>query len=251
LAKTDEICWAAESMIAQIKAVEDSSTTAVNAVRAAKEPPRLFDSGKPNFLECWNCGHRHEHKREVCPVFGKNCNKCNKKNHFTAKCRSKLMLRSVQTIAEDDEEVFQLGKTGIDNSQQVTFSMQRHSTECVQKSNQRLFSVKCSAITAYGGSIIPEYVTVLLQVQRGDCHCKLDRKLVDRNHIRAILGRNACVGMKIIAYFDNDQVRKPDPRNAQVFSVDEYAPMTKGDMIKKFPTVFGTGVGLVAGEYHI
>ena len=57
--------------------------------------------------------------------------------------------------------------------------------------------------------------------------------------------------MKIIAYLDNDQARKPDPRNAQVFSVDEYAPMTKGDVIKKFPTAFGTGVGLVAGEYHI
>ena len=43
--------------------------------------------------------------------------------------------------------------------------------------------------------------------------------------------------MIIIAYFDNYQVRKPDPRNAQVFSVDEYAPMTKGDVIKKCPTL--------------
>ena len=106
-------------------------------------------------------------------------------------------------------------------------------------------------ITAYGGSTIPVYGTVLLRVQHGDGHCKLVCKLVDRDDIRESLGRKACVGMKIIAYLDNDQVRKLDPRNAQVFSVDEYAPMTTGDVIKKFPTVFGTGVGLVAGEYHI
>jgi len=106
-------------------------------------------------------------------------------------------------------------------------SMQRHSTECVQKSNQGLFSAKCSG-------------TVLVWVQRGDFHCKLDCKLVDRDDIRAILGRKACVGMAIIAYLDNDQLRKPDPRNAQVFLVDEYTPMTKGNVIKNFPSVFGT-----------
>ena len=61
----------------------------------------------------------------------------------------------------------------------------------------------------------------------GTGHCKLDCKLVYRDNIRAILGRKACVGMKIIAYLDNDQVRKPDTRNAQEFSVDEYTPMTK------------------------
>ena len=96
----------------------------MNTVNAAREPPRFLDSGKPNFRECWNCGHRHEHKREVCPTFGKNCNKCNKKNNFAAKCRSKLMPRSVQTLAEDDEDVYQLGKTGIDNSQQVTVKLE-------------------------------------------------------------------------------------------------------------------------------
>jgi len=56
-------------------------------------------------------------KKGKCPVFGKNCNKSNKKNHFSAKCRSKLMLRSVKALAKNDEEVFQLGKTVFNRSQ--------------------------------------------------------------------------------------------------------------------------------------
>jgi len=42
-------------MIAQMKAVEDSSITAVNAVKAAKEPPRLgFRQGEfSGVLELW------------------------------------------------------------------------------------------------------------------------------------------------------------------------------------------------------
>ena len=57
-------------------------------------------------------------------------------------------------------------------------------------------------IIAYGGSTIPVCGTVLLRVQHGDGHCKLDCKLVDGDDIRAIIGRKACVGMKIIAYLD-------------------------------------------------
>ena len=79
LAKTDEICQAVESMLAQTRAVEDSSTTAANAVKAAKEPPRLLDSGKPNFRECWNGGDRHEHKRKCDPRFGKTATNATKR----------------------------------------------------------------------------------------------------------------------------------------------------------------------------
>ena len=74
---------------------------------------------------------------------------------------------------------------------------------------------------------------------------------MDREDIRPILGRKACVGMRIVAYLDNDKLRKPDPRSAQVYAVDDYTPMTKDSVIQKYPAVFGTGVGLLAGEYHI
>ena len=52
-------------------------------------------------------------------------------------------------------------------------------------------------ITAYGVTIIPVCGTTLLRVQRVDC------KLVDREDIRPILGRKACVYMRIVVYFDS------------------------------------------------
>ena len=82
-------------------------------------------------------------------------------------------------------------------------------------------------ITAYGGAAtIPICGTTLLRVWRGDYRCKLDCKLVDRDDIRPILGRKACVGMKIVAYLDNDDLNKPHPGNA-VYAVDnKYNPMS-------------------------
>ena len=45
--------------------------------------PRLDkDARKP---KCGRCGFVHLQGR--CPAFGKNCNKCGKKNHFSAICR--------------------------------------------------------------------------------------------------------------------------------------------------------------------
>ena len=45
-------------------------------------------------------------------------------------------------------------------------------------------------------------------VWRDDFKCQLDCKLVDNNVIRPLLGRNANVGMTIIAYFDNAANKK-------------------------------------------
>ena len=90
LTKTDEICRASESMMLQMKVVEESPSAAVNAVKTASGKEQTAPAGpeKPVYRECWNCGYRHEHKRELCPAFGKHCNKCNRRNHFAAKCRS-------------------------------------------------------------------------------------------------------------------------------------------------------------------
>ena len=54
-------------------------------------------------------------------------------------------------------------------------------------------------ITAYGGTEIPVVGRTLLKVQRGDIKCRLDCKLVDKDYIRPLLGRKACLGMKIVA----------------------------------------------------
>ena len=52
-------------------------------------------------------------------------------------------------------------------------------------------------ITAYGGSEIKVTGQVRLRVSRGDFKCRLDCKLVNQRGIRPLLGRKACLGMKM------------------------------------------------------
>ena len=64
-------------------------------------------------------------------------------------------------------------------------------------------------LSAFRGSKLQVVGDVRITVWRDDFKCQLDCKLVDNDTIRALLGRKACVGMKIIKYTDNDQLNKP------------------------------------------
>ncbi len=263
LAKTDEICRAAESMALQMKVVEENSSTAIHSFKSTKEQS---ETDKALYRECWNCGYKHEPKKEACPAIGKMCNKCNKKNHFAAKCRSK---HSVKAVADQDE-VYQTGSSNLDDTQLVTLKLDSGNylrfqvdtgAQCnviplgLYKKATRDYRLKKitpvnQQITAYGGTTIPVCGTTLLRVWRGDKRCKLNCKLVDQDDIRPILGRQACLGMKIVTYLDNDNVNKPLAGSAQIYAVDDkHASRTREGVIKKHPRVFGDGVGRLDGEY--
>jgi hypothetical protein len=102
-------------------------------------------------------------------------------------------------------------------------------------------------VTAYG----PVVGTVLLQVWReGSKYC-LDCKLVDSSKVRPILGRKACLGMKIITYLDNDVIRKLNTGNAPVYSLEGPGPVSIKQLVREHPKVFGQGVGRLEGKYCI
>ena len=85
-----EICHAAESMVSQLKAVENTSGVIVNVVGSGKEVSKFQGSevDVKRSRECWNCGRKREYyKRELCPAYGKTCTKCHKLNRFAVKCR--------------------------------------------------------------------------------------------------------------------------------------------------------------------
>ena len=271
LAKTDEICHAAESMLTQLKLFEDSSAGIVNAV--GRNPTKQGTAEGKRGRECWNCGRRHEfYKRELCPAYGKTCTKCHKLNHFAPKCRSGAQT-SVRAVgeAEDNTEIYQVSNTNLDESQLVTLELEsgnfmRFQADTGAQCNvvplalykkatldHELTKVTPTAtkITAYGGTTLPVVGTVLLRVRRGDLQCRLDCKLVDCNDIRPILGRKACLGLKIVAYLDNDQLNKPDTSGAAIYAVETPSPMSTEQFIKKHPKVFSDGVGLLEGNYHI
>ena len=286
LAKTDEICRAAESMTEQMRIVgqSSSSATSVHALRQAvgqkkrvKKKETSHTTKSEATKECWNCGRQHgRESKELCPAFGKTCDCCGKSNHFAKKCRQKRSGRarnSVRTIGES-EEVFPVREVAtlamLDDSQCVTLKLDSGSyirfqidsgAQCnvvplklYQRATKdvRLKDVnRCqSSILAFGGSRLTVVGEVHVRVWRGDYKCILVCKLVDNDNIRPILGRKACVGMKLIQYTDNDALHKPATRGEQVYAV-EGALISKAAVIEKYATVFGDGIGELEGEYQI
>lgn len=281
LQRTDEICHAAESMSAQMKVMEESSPTpTVSAIHDDKGKTKRPESG-PNTRhgrECWNCGRKHDLKRrELCPAYGKTCSKCHKLNHFAAKCRSggSPSVRPVTSMEGfgDTEEIFQThtSKTQLDDSQMATLRLETGShirfqvdtgAQCnvlplsvYKKATKDLtlahVSPSCMRITAYGGTTLPVVGTVLLRAWRGGSSFQLDCKLVDRTDIRPLLGRKACLGMRLVTYLDNDELNKPATGDAPVYSVSKLGPLTTQQLTQQYPAVFGGGVGHLEGQYHI
>ena len=151
-------------------------------------------------------------------------------------------IRSVKTsqtgTGETGEEIFPLQGSvhGLDNSQFVTLRLDsgryiRFQVDTGAQCNVIPLDIYKKAIgdasltkitpshtqvTAYGGNNLPVVGTVLLRVQRGGLRCRLDCKIIDRSGIRPLLGRKACLGMKIIAYLDNNHLNQPAIGNATV-----------------------------------
>ena len=229
---------------------------------------------KPDMPECWYCGRKHElRKRELCPAFGKLCNKCHKPNHFANKCRSTAVKGSVKLVDDNGDEVFptQIAAVSLDDSQFVTLKLKSGNflrfqvdtgAQCNviplalyrQATNDhklRKAKLGTSQITAYGGTTLPVTGQVLMEVERGNRQYTLECKLVNCTNIRPLLGRKACLDMEIVAYLDNDALCKPHVGQATVFTLEPTNAMSQQQLIKKYPTVFKEGVGKVAGDYHI
>lgn len=295
LEKTDEICRASESMLAQMKVVgNDTSSTSVHAVGQGKRSGKFRNKNKKNTTikesngirkECQNCGREHELSREHCPAYQKACHNCGKLNHFEVKCRSrkradkkkqKPFVQAIENHSDSETEVFNtdhISSIDLDDSQQVTLRLESGNymrfqpdtgAQCnvipvyLYKQATKDFELKRvtpmnSQISAYGGSKLTVVGHVQIRVWRGDFKCKLDCKLVEGKAIRPLLGRKACVGMGIIKYMDNDKLNKPQTGSTKVYSVEknEHKPINKEEWLKKFPEVFGEGVGKLAGEHHI
>ena len=71
---------------------------------------------KGNSEECRNCGRRHEVRN--CPAYGKECFKCQKKNHFAKMCRTDLkqsreLHKRVKEIRADTNDDFVIDTVSI------------------------------------------------------------------------------------------------------------------------------------------
>lgn len=96
-------------------------------------------------------------------------------------------------------------------------------------------------ITTYGGAenlMIGKALRVwcgdFTSMCRLDCktvrqiYSKIDRCIVDKCNISPLLGRKACLGMKIVAYLDNDELNKPSTGTSKVKALNSgSSPLTQ------------------------
>ena len=57
--------------------------------------------------------------------------------------------------------------------------------------------------------------------------------------------------MKIVTYLDNDALNIPNVGDTTVYTLNAPSPISKEQLVKKYPRVFNEGVGKLEGEYHI
>ena len=76
-------------------------------------------------------------------------------------------------------------------------------------------------------------------------------QLVGNSNILPLLGRKACLGMKIVSYLDNDELYKSNVGDSTVYTLSDDIPVSKEVLAKKYPKVFNMRVGKLEGEYHI
>ncbi|PAA77815.1 hypothetical protein BOX15_Mlig019617g10 [Macrostomum lignano] len=63
-------------------------------------PVASIDRNRNSGAQCRSCGLQHQPGK--CPAFGKTCNKCHRRNHFAAVCRSSAKSKSVAPAHEID-----------------------------------------------------------------------------------------------------------------------------------------------------
>ena len=283
LAKTDEICRAAESMQTQMEIVGDLTEPEANKLeqerlpnfrKSKKTTRRRQQQGQGRRgRECEKCGYQHQESLESCPAIGQECLKCGKRNHFASRCKSKEVKA---TDLEDDEagEMYQIEVAAVklDDSQLVTLKLESGNfirfqpdtgAQCnvlplqvyrKASKDEKLEKVNRTqaSLVAYGGSKIKVIGRVSIRVWRNERSCLLDCRLVDSEEIRPILGIKSCLARNIIQYKDNDLLNKPETGGSSVYAIeDQPSSVTKEELMLKFPDVFGEGLGQLDGQYKI
>ena len=114
LLKTDEICRATESVMAQMKMLGGNSET-VSVVKSDQEHHKSYTDKAQSVSDRINIcdvgtvvvNMNTTRKTYACPAHGEICSKCSKPNYFASKCRNARTMttqRSVRAVEEDTDE---------------------------------------------------------------------------------------------------------------------------------------------------
>ena len=91
LSRAIDICRSNETMKKELKSLKQSNedTVHIDMVYNNKTPEKTETRQQPARWWCRYCSRIHARKKEQCPAFGKTCNHCGRKKHFSSACLQK------------------------------------------------------------------------------------------------------------------------------------------------------------------
>ncbi|PFX15885.1 Retrovirus-related Pol polyprotein from transposon 17.6 [Stylophora pistillata] len=187
-----------------------------------------------NWRDCDNCGYQHMENLESCPALGKECLKCGKRNHFIAKCKSKEV-KAANLENEEASEMYQtdVAAVELDDSQLVTLKLESGNF------------VRFQPDTGAQCDVMPLHI-----YKKASKDETLEKVTPTEASLVAYGGSKVnVIGCVSIRVWRNE---RPETGSASVFAVDApRSPLTKEELMSKFPDVFGDSLGQLDGEYKI
>lgn len=118
LKKTIKICQSYEQANRQAEEMKKENQSSVHKVSEHQTPRNRKSTNKFPYKKtaqstpqdrgekmCKFCGNKHVWKKELCPAWGKTCNKCHGRNHFSVKCKKvHLVERNRYDESSDEDE---------------------------------------------------------------------------------------------------------------------------------------------------
>lgn len=258
LGKALSICRASEVSKAQLQTMSTSgnpeTSTEVHVIKRRQADKYKAKESTKLIRDCKYCGRTHEAKK--CPAFGKVCSQCQRRNHFAAVCKSKVV-RAIDCDVRDVENELFIGSLFIGdipdkwqadvsfNDTRIRFKLDTGAQ--VNVLPYQVYSKFASSVpmkptscvlTAFGNSKVLPMGTVVLTHTSGDERHAVSFYIVD-DIKSAILGHDACERLKLVSRHNIDELK-----------TNEKGKLTKEDLLSEYPAVFN-GTGMFAKEYHI
>ena len=110
------IIRASERASMQLKKIggEDTPVHAIDRKQKKTYTKKAGNEGAKTY-DCKYCGSNH--KKRQCLAFGKECNKCHKKNHFAKLCKSKTSTDSTKAKPRRKKKIHQTAESDDENEE--------------------------------------------------------------------------------------------------------------------------------------
>lgn len=255
-----------KSMPLETAAIKTEPLLRKKPVNGARKKEQFTKSvSQTNKMKCGRCGLRHGPQTKECKAIGSTCHKCQGKNHWASVCRTKVQNipksshKSCHNIEEEYEDDPSFDELFIGEIE----SMETNSNELFATLKVNDEDIKFKIDTGAMCNTIPEYVFDAMTKKpklkktntkltgysgsrvpvKGKCDMLIEhnnRMTIMEFYIVKVANAKPIIGL-------------PTSRTLQLINIhkDVSEINSKGtDLLENYKDVF-TGLGLVAGEYHI